>query len=351
MEDAGARILEAVRVEPRAYAPVRAPEEPARPMAFAAPVPVQAVFLDLPLLSGDEMEHAPHLAAFASPWPGAVAVHGAAADAGYALDATLPRPAVIGRTLTPLARATPGLWDRGPALRVLLGGGALASRDEAAVLAGANAAAIGDGSPGGWEVIQFARAVPVPPPAAPRSWDLALRLRGQAGTDATAPEVWPAGSTFVLLDGAPRQIGLKPSARGLERHYRIGPASRPYGDASHIHRVEAFEGVGLRPYAPAHPGARRRGGDVVVRWVRRTRIDGDGWGPGDVPLGEAREAYLVRVLQGGAVMREATVDEPTWRYAAAERAADGVAGAWSVAVAQISDRYGPGPFTEVNIDG
>ena len=291
VEDAGARILEAVRVEPDAYAPVEAPEEPARPMAFAAPVPVEALFMDLPLLTGDEAEHAPHLAASASPWPGAVAVYASASDAGYLRNVVLPRPAVIGRTLSPLRRTASGLWDRGPAIRVELVRGALASADEAAVLAGANAAAIGDGSAELWEIFQFARAVPV----APRVWDLSLRLRGQAGTDAMTPEVWPEGSVLVLLDGAPRQIGLPRSARGLDRHYRIGPASRPYDDASYRHRVAAFEGIGLRPYAPTHLRARRQGGDLVVTWVRRTRIDGDGWGRGDVPLGEAREAYLVRV--------------------------------------------------------
>ena len=350
VEDGGPRIVEAVRIEPRAYAPVEAPEEAPRPMVFAAPVPVQAVFLDLPLLTGDEVEHAPHLAAYASPWPGAVAAWDAPADEGYARSVVLPRAAVIGRTLTPLGRAPSELWDRGPALRVLLGGGSLEGAERPRVLAGANAAAIGDGTAGRWEVIQFAEARPLPPPEAPGTWALSMRLRGRAGTDGLGAE-WPAGSTFVLLDGAPRQVELARSMRGLERHWRVGPASRPYDDPSVVHRVEAFDGVGLRPYAPAHLRARRQGGDVLLGWVRRTRIDGGSWGAGDVPLGEARERYLLRVLADGAVVREVTLDEPRWVYAAAERAADGVSGAHRVAVAQVSDRFGPGLFTEVEIDG
>ena len=347
VEDAGARTLEAVRIEREAYAPVDAPEEAPRPLAFAAPVPVEAVFLDLPLLSGDEVAHAPHVAASATPWPGAVALHSSSRDAGYVPDVVLPRPAVIGRTLTPLGRAAAGVWDRGPALRVELVRGALASDDPAAVLAGANAAAIGDGSPENWEVIQFARAVPV----APRVWDLSMRLRGQAGTDAMVPEFWPAGSVLVLLDGAPRQVDLPRSARGLERHYRVGPASRPYDDASHRHRVLAFEGVGLRPYAPAHLRARREGDDLMLTWVRRTRVEGDGWGRGEVPLGEARETYLVQILRGGEVVREAAADEPIWVYSSGDRAADGGKGNLAARVAQVSDRFGPGLFREIEIDG
>jgi hypothetical protein len=345
VEDAGARLIEAVRIEPRAYAPAEAPEEPPRPAAFAAPVPVQAVFLDLPLLSGDEVPHAPHLAAFASPWPGAVAVHSAASDAGYRRNVVLPRPSVIGRTLTPLGEAEPGLWDRGPALRVRLGGGGLEPAGEAEVIAGANVMAIGEEASGRWEIVQFARAVLTEHGV----WEISMRLRGQAGTDGLRA-AWPTGSTVVVLDGGPRQVELPRSARGLERHWRIGPAGRSHSDPSHLQRVEAFEGVGLRPYAPAHLTVERRGGDLTVRWVRRTRLDGDGWEV-EVPLGEAREAYRVQVVAGGAVLREETVGEPEWLYSAAHRTADAAAGRRSVRVAQLSDRYGPGLHTEGELDG
>ena len=345
VEESGERLVEAVRIEPRAYAPPETPEEAARPVAFAAPLPVHAVFLDLPLLTGDETPHAPHLAAFAAPWPGAVVVHDAATDSGYATNVLLPRPAVVGWTLTPLGRAEPGLWDRGPALRVRLGGGSLSSAEEDAVLAGANAMAVGDGSSDRWEVFQFARAVPV----APRVWDLTMRLRGQAGTDGLRA-AWPEGSTVVLLDGAARQVDLARSARGLERHWRIGPASRSYDDPSHVHLVEGFDGIGLRPYAPAHLRVRRQGGDLALSWVRRTRLDGDGWGA-EVPLNEAREAYRVEVLAGGEVVREATVNERIWLYSSADRSADAVVGKRVARVAQLSDRFGPGLYTEVDIDG
>ncbi|MDE3237347.1 MAG: glycoside hydrolase/phage tail family protein [Paracoccaceae bacterium] len=347
VEDTGAQAVEAVRVAPDVYVASDAVAGPVAQRAFAAPVPVYPLFMDLPLLTGDEVPQAPHLAVTATPWPGSVACYSAAQDAGYGLNLMLTAPAVVGITQNTLRRATPGLWDRGEALRVQVFGGALSSAPAEAVLAGANVAAIGDGSPDGWEVFQFANATLV----AERTYELTLRLRGQAGTDALMPEAWPAGSTVVLLNAAVEQIDLPASLREVAQHYRIGPAARGYDDPSYTHLVEAFAGVGLRPYAPCHLRAVALGGDLRASWIRRTRIDGESWSSSDVPLGEAGERYIVRVSTGAGIVREATVGVPSWTYGAAQRAADGVTGAFTLSVAQISDRFGAGPFTEMGING
>jgi hypothetical protein len=231
-------------------------------------------------------------------------------------------------------------------LRVKVGG-ALASVSHDQLLNGANLMAIGDGSSANWELFQFAAAVLI----APGVYDLTLRLRGQAGTDAVAPGSWPVGSYVVLMNGVPKQIELAVSERDLARHYRIGPAQRGYDDPSYLHRVEAFAGVGLRPLSPVHLRARRMGGgDLELRWIRRTRIDGDSWSGVDVPLGEAGEAYLVRVVQGAAVRREVTVGQTAWTYPAGMQAADAVAVPFEIHVAQLSDSFGPGPFRRIVVD-
>jgi hypothetical protein len=246
-----------------------------------------------------------------------------------------------------LPRAAPGRWDRGIALRVRVVGGALASVSAEEVLNGANLAAIGDGSPGGWELFQFTDAVLV----GPGLYDLAGRLRGQLGTDGTMPAAWPVGSRFVLMNGLPRQIEVPLSARGLARHYRVGPALRSYDDPIYSHHVLAFDGIGLRPYAPCHlRAARAADGTLALSWIRRTRIDGDTWSSVEVPLGEEREAYLLRVTKDGAVLRAVDLDAPAWTYPAAQRAADGAAGAFGIEVAQVSDRFGPGPFGRIALD-
>ena len=118
------------------------------------------------------------------------------------------------------------------------------------------------------------------------------------------------------------------------------------------HHVEAFAGVGLRPYPPAHLAVGRlASGDISLGWVRRTRIDGDSWQGADVALGEATELYHLRVRAGGAVVREFWPREPRVTYAAADQAADGVVGPLVFEVAQVSDRFGPGPYGRISYNG
>ena len=66
-----------------------------------------------------------------------------------------------------------------------------------------------------------------------------------------------------------------------------------------------------------------------------------------MPLGEEVEAYQVRILQGATIRAEYSVTGPTFAYTPAMRAADGVIGAYEVAVAQLSMQFGPGPFRAI----
>ncbi|MEM7723341.1 MAG: glycoside hydrolase TIM-barrel-like domain-containing protein [Pseudomonadota bacterium] len=345
IEDRGTRAVEASRVEPTVSEPSDAVEELVPLVPFAAPVPVSAVFMDLPLLTGEEVEHAPHLAVTATPWPGSVAVYGSSGPDGFLINRLIERGAIAGSLKTPLAAARAGLWDRSAPMRVEISGGALSGAEMSAVLNGANVAAIGSGDEGPWEIIQFADATLV----GPDTWDIGLRLRGQQGTDAVMPEVWPVGSIFVLLDGGPAQVTLQSSARGLARHWRIGPAQRSLDDPSFIEKVVAFQGVGLRPYAPVHLRAARSGADQRITWIRRSRVDADSWEGMDVPLGETSEQYLLRVSDDTGLRREDVLSTPEFTYTAAMRASDGVASPYHITVAQISERFGPGPFARIDL--
>ncbi len=340
------QIIEAVRTEPETYRPSEIIDMPPDVRAFAPPVPVLAMFMDLPLLSGDEIPHAPHLAVTATPWPGDVAVYSSTTDSNYALNRLVSGASTIGQTESVLNAAPAGLWDDTGQLQVKLISGALESAPETAVLSGANLAVIGDGSTGNWEVFQFRSAQLI----APDTYLIGNRLRGQAGTDAVIPAQWPAGSWFVLLNGAPDQIEMSANLRRISQNFRIGAARRPVDDTSYQQVAAAFEGIGLRPYSPCHlTCARHADGTHVLDWIRRTRIDGDGWDAPDVPLGEESERYIVRVSQAGVPIREVTLQDPRWTYTLAERAGDGVTGAYRVKVTQVSARFGEGPARGIEI--
>jgi hypothetical protein len=340
--------IEAVRIDPQVYEPAPMLDDLIGLRRFVATVPVFPLFLDLPLLTGDEVPHAPHIAASANPWPGSVALYSSLTDQNYGINTVLPIRSVIGRTRAPMTAALPGLVDRGGALEVKLISGRLESVDVEALLAGANLAAIGNGTSDNWEVFQFQTAELI----APKTYLLSNRLRGQAGSDGLVPDVWPAGSQFVLLNSIPLQIDLRRNLRGVRQNFRIGPAARPVDDPSYRLLTRSFDGNGLRPYAPAHLRAEPRvSGAFDMSWIRRTRIDGDGWETMDVPLGEESEAYVLRIRQGGSVLREEVLEAPSYSYTAAQQVSDGVSGAFTLEVAQISAVYGTGLFQRIEVGG
>lgn len=340
------QLLEGVRIEPEVYSPSELSDELASVNAFVPPVPLTSAFLDLPLLTGDEVPHAPYLAVTGSPWPGSVAAHQSSTDSDFVLNSILAARASVGFTQNTLFKARAGLIDRGDELEVQMMHGTLQSVSDAALLNGANLIAIGDGSPDGWELMQFRDADLL----APGRYLLSHRLRGQLGTDALTPDVWPVGSWVVVMNGAPQQIDLLSSLRRVAQTYRIGPARRSLEDPTYEQVTYAFDGNGLRPYAPAHLTQTQDPGGIGFSWVRRTRIDGDSWDLPDVPLGEESESYTVRVFGPAGLAREETVDTQAWVYSDAARGADGVGAVFDVAVAQNSARYGSGPFRSLTVD-
>lgn len=344
IEQAEYQLIEAMRHD-------IAPTRPAVTTPLARPwparvteVPVEAQFLDLPLLTGDETPHAPYICAAATPWLGQVAVWSSVSDDTYALNTVVTQSATIGTLETSLRAAAAGLWDRGPALRVRLATGSLSSATMLQVLAGANTAAIGDGSSDTWEIIQFTDAVLV----APDVYELRQRLRGQAGSDGIMPALgWPIGSDFIIINDALRQINLPLSARGLLRNYRIGRASSGVNGDEISLQTHSFAGIGLRPYRVAHLQAKKMGADLHLSWIRRTRIDGDSWDGVEVPVSETTETYTVRMSKAGNLLREVITTSPELTYTAALQQADGTG--VTIAVAQRSDGFGNGPFQSLDL--
>ena len=313
----------------------RSPAIPAT-AAFGAPA---VVFMDLPLLRGDESPTAPRFAATQTPWPGAVAVYRATDGIDFQLNSMLPQQATFGATAAVLAAGPPNRWDKANTLLVKLNSGTLGTQSPTAVLAGANVAAI-QTAPGVFEVLQFVTAELV----APQTYKLGTLLRGQAGTEAAIAAALPAGAVFVLLDSAVTLLDETADQLGLTQQWRYGPANRPIGSLGYTTVTETFTGIGRRPYSPSHVRGVRTSGDLAIGWKRRTRIGGDSWDQRDVPLAEDVEAYEVDILSGGAVVRTLSAASPATVYTAAQQAADfGAAqAAVTVKVYQLSQSFGRG---------
>ena len=336
IEEMGQRKASAVRVEPGVYrtAPTTARRHEKGGVVSAGPV--HGILLDLPLLRDDDAAQAPYAAVAAKPWPGSIAVLSAANDSGYSAVGALTRSITLGRTQQALKAAQPGRWQWDAGLEVVLDTGQLQSQSALDVLGGANAAALRVGAD--WELIQFQQATLI----APNTYQLDGLLRGQKGTDRFMAPVLVAGADFVLLDGAQGQIDMPLAHIGAERHYRIGPASKPFDDIRYHHSTYTHSAAGLRPYAPVHLRARKQGADMVLSWVRRGRIDNDSWLAADIPLGEERESYRLRIIVGGVVKREAEVAAQAYTYTAAQQAADGASALFEFEIAQNSASIGAG---------
>lgn len=340
------RAMTARRVDAAALRRARAPARTIRPPQLPAREPVELVAFEVP--APDQTEPALLIACVATPWPGPVSVW--RDDAAGPPLATLDGPATMGALALPAPDAAPGRWAGG-ALEIALFGGALAALSEQRVLAGGNRAALrhDDGS---WEALQFAGAELV----APRRWRLTGLLRGQAGSEAALAAPAGEGARFVLLDAAVGRIPIAVSAIGAPVRLIVGPSHLPPESAAHRVVEVAPEGLGLRPWAPAHLAARREpDGALALSWVRRARLGGDAWGVVEPPVGEEVERYRVTARMGDAVVRQVDVAAPFWRYGAAEQAADAapggaLGGALTVSVAQLSATVGPGWERRVLID-
>lgn len=340
VNDAAARKVEAVRVAPAIY------EAPLATSGFRISIPSaqfgKPVFelMNLPLLADDDDEAAPYFAAFADPWPGAIALY-----RGATLSATSTARAVMGRLDGALPAGVSGRWfEKG--LRVRLSYGALVSRSPEEVFAGANAAAVETSA--GWEILQFRDAALGPDGV----WTLAGLLRGQYGTEEEAAAGAAAGARFVLLNAAISQPPLPIDLRGISFNWSAGPADdHPTADTF---RVKTFAGAarGLKPLSPVHLVAvAAPSGDIDVTWVRRTRKGGDSWEGEDVPLNEAYERYRVEIYDGATLARTAETSSPAFTYAAAMITADFPSGRppLTIRIAQLSDKVGTGRWAEVNV--
>ncbi len=342
--DFGARRFEALSIDPEVYQLISTvPRDGSAPQSATNGQPSLS-FLNLPLLTGNEPPASGYVAAIQNPWPGVVAVYGSPEASGFRLRALLPAAAVLGVTLNDLPQGAISRLDYATRLEVELGTGELASVTRTQLLAGANIAAV-RGRDDEWEILQFESAELT----GENTYALTGLLRAQAGSDPALPLVGApisAGAEFVLLDGAVGRVDLSLDELRLPYTWRYGRAADDLAGPSYGETEYAFQGIGLRPYAPVHLSASRNpSGDLNINWIRRTRIGGDSWDTIEPPVSEDFERYEVDILADDErVLRTLQSETTTATYAAAEQTEDFGAprAAISVRIFQLSSLFGRG---------
>lgn len=342
ISEGSSRQIEGRAVEPELHRPVLSAAPPQSVGQLPAPAGLELAFLDLPLIDPEVPAHRPWVAAGTKP---AATVAIAASATGESFDefGQISLSATMGVTTYPLYNGPPQFWDEGNILGVALTTGTLISRSREQILAGdANALAIENGD-GEWEILQFAEASLVEP----GRYNLRGLLRGRLGTEQAMRAPVAAGARVVLLNGALHSLALPSSLRNIEVLYRFGPVGRSSDDATWAEGRFICRGIGLRPYAPVHlRGTRDAEGNLDLRWIRRSRLDGQWADLTDVPLAEEAERYEVDILEGvgPGVRRTLAVTTPRAEYSAAQAALDFgyVPGALVVRVHQVSALFGRG---------
>lgn len=319
IEEGRTRLVEARSFSPapgaaRALAPVSARPPRLPPGTGFDP---DIVFIDLPRMGSGAEGSFFHAAAAVTPWRPMGLALGLSAGT-LSARARLDRPAMIGRLGEALSPGTVfGRFDRTRTLTVEFPFGAPASAARSDVLAGANRIAVL--TPGGTaEIIGFLTAEEV----APRRFRLAGLISGLNGTEDLARQGAPSGSRAVLLGPATVSLSLAEGEIGRTVQVRLSGSGALGGTAGPF---EASGGLRAeRPLAPVHLAARRLpDGTVLIRWIRRGRIDADGWEATDIPLDEPELRFRVEIAgTDGVLRRSLTVTATEARYAPAEQEAD-----------------------------
>jgi hypothetical protein len=306
-------------------------------LAIATVGPTLWEAMDIPILrdQDDDFGYYVGLAGLYTGWRGA-AVFDAADDANFAQIGGASATTAIGVATSTLGNFSGGnVFDELSNVTVNVVAGSISSATEAQVLAGANWALLGS------EVIAFKTATLV----SGTTYRLTGLLRGRFGTEQHMA-THTSTDRFVLLGTAGLTRPSPPSSQLNTTRY-LKAAS--FGQSLAAVASEAFTntGIGKKPLAPVYlRGDRNASSDLVVTWIRRTRIGGEWRDYVDASLGESTESYEIDIRNAGdtATLRTLTSATQTVTYTAAQQTTDFGApqSSINVRVYQMSSTVGRG---------
>lgn len=248
--------------------------------------------------------------------------------------------AVIGQATDALAADQWTTWDNNNTVNVIVSG-ALESRTEDAVLAGANWAALGVN--GRWEIIAFVNATL----ETDGSYTLSKLLRGRAGTEAHISGHLTADRFILLSLSTIGQIEYPPADIGSLYNYLGVTIGKPISSASPFEFTSNANN--LKPFCPVHiRGSRDGSNNLTIQWNRRSRYTPQMlWAP---IVGEDTQSYEIDIV-GASPARTITSSNEVHVYTAANQTTDGFTPGdpITVQIYQISAAVGRGYVAEETI--
>jgi hypothetical protein len=244
----------------------------------------------------------------------------------------------MGVALTALAPAGSALLDLSSSVEIELLNDAMwvEGASDAMLAGGANLALIGG------ELVQFGMAQWI----APKRFRLSRLLRGRRGTE-WAAAMHEAGEGFTLIERE-SLIAIEAPAGIIGAEAKLSASG--VGDMEPAMAAAGISGESLRPPSPVHLKAERNAnGDILIRWVRRSRAGWTWLSGAETPLGEEREAYRL-LLAGEGFERAIELTVPHHVYTAAAQAADGPTGLTRVEVVQIGTHAVSRPATLIRTE-
>lgn len=290
--------------------------------------PTLAVFLNIPSLMDSDNNAGFYVVAYPDPtsagntWNGAF-FYQSIDGVNYTQQVIATQAATVGTINTAIPPSEAFTWDDYTVLTVNLPASeSLESRTDEAVLAGANAAAMG--ADGRWEIIQFANAEQV----SPTQWVLSRLLRGRRGTEYVMGTS-QAGDQFVMIStGDIVRIPLSVSQIGRQYIYKVVSVGASFSTGN-IYDFTS-RGTALVPFSPVDAHANfLSDGDIEISWTRRDRLGQTLMSGMDVPLSDYPESFQVDIVQGpdspsspAVVFRTLATGTTSVIYSAADFASD-----------------------------
>lgn len=325
IDDSGLMVRRSrgVRDDDGSYVSIAIATKPPRPPALIELIgDTEIEILDLPALREADDDAGMYLAAWRTgtgqSWAGA-RIHRSVDDgATYQPVLAAAAQAIVGEVVSAPASGDGYTWDEEQALVVELVRGELESRTDAAVLSGANAAAVGMN--GRWQIIQFANTELIDT----NTYRLTRLLLGRRGTEHLIGTTQP-GDRFVLVSGPGiYRLPLQVSEIGAARLYRPVTVGRPFDSAAS--QEHTGNGAALKCFSPVYVrGERDESGNLTITWIRRDRLSQTLRDSVPVPNSEASEEYEIDILDDSTtdeVVRTISSSTTEAEYSAAHQTAD-----------------------------